>query len=84
MKKNLPTYCVGIDGCKDGWVTVYSPLSSFDKAKAQHYQTLSQMSTLFRFDLEKLQVSIVKSIKIFRFHQSFVGFREFIPACDID
>ncbi len=47
MKKNLPTYCVGIDGCRDGWITVYAPVSSFDKAKAQHYQTLSQLKNDF-------------------------------------
>ena len=47
MKKNLPTYCVGIDGCKDGWVVVHSPVSSFNKAKAQHYKTLSQLKNDF-------------------------------------
>ena len=47
MKKNLPTYCVGIDGCKDGWVAVFCPVSSFCKAKVQHYKTLSQLTVDF-------------------------------------
>ena len=47
MNKSPPTYCVGIDGCKDGWVVVYCPISSFDKAKVKHYEKLSQLDNYF-------------------------------------
>ena len=33
MAKIFTTYCIGIDGCKDGWVVVYCPVSNFSKAK---------------------------------------------------
>ena len=50
MKKNLPQYCVGIDGCKDGWVVVYCPALTFKKAKCQHYRKLSQLKSDFASD----------------------------------
>ena len=43
MTKIFTPYCIGIDGCKDGWVAVYCPVSDFKKAKAQHYKKLSQI-----------------------------------------
>ena len=39
--------CIGVDGCKDGWVVVSCPDSSFGEAKAQHYGKLSQLSEHF-------------------------------------
>ena len=47
MKKAPLDYCVGIDGCRDGWIVVYSPISSFSQAKAQHYKKLSQLKEDF-------------------------------------
>ena len=47
MLKTLPNNCVGIDGCKDGWVVVSCKQSSFGDAKAHHYKKLSQLSDNF-------------------------------------
>ena len=47
MIKTLPTHCVGIDGCKDGWVAVYCPTFSFKQAQAQHYRELSDLTNDF-------------------------------------
>ena len=47
MAKIFTTYCIGIDGCKDGWVVVYCPVSNFSKAKAQYYKKLSQLENDF-------------------------------------
>ena len=43
MGKLHPSNCIGIDGCKDGWVVVSCPTSSFAEAKAQHYKELVQL-----------------------------------------
>lgn len=47
MKKNYSAYCVGIDGCKDGWVAVYCPAFSFNRSKVRHYKKLSQLTEDF-------------------------------------
>ena len=47
MKNNSVNYCVGIDGCKDGWVVVYCPPLAFNEAKAKHYRQLSLLENDF-------------------------------------
>ena len=47
MKIQTSTYCIGIDGCKDGWVAVYCPVLAFDQAQAKHYTELSQLRNDF-------------------------------------
>ena len=47
MAKIFTTYCIGIDGCKDGWVAVYCPVSDFKKAKSRYYEKLSLLGNDF-------------------------------------
>ena len=47
MKKTNTLYCIGIDGCKDGWIAVYCPALAFERAKVVHYQTLYQLQDDF-------------------------------------
>ena len=47
MGKPLLSNFVGIDGCKDGWVVVSCPSSSFSEAKSYHYEKLSQLADNF-------------------------------------
>ena len=47
MAKTVSTYCIGIDGCKDGWVAVYCPIFDFKKAKVQFYEKLTQLGNDF-------------------------------------
>ena len=47
MLETLPNNCVGVDGCKDGWVVVSCKDSSFKNAKAYFYKKLSQLSENF-------------------------------------
>lgn len=55
MKKNLKTSCIGIDGCKDGWVVVYCSVFAFNKAKAAHYKKLSELNN----DFTKSSIGII-------------------------
>ena len=50
MKKNHLAYCIGVDGCKDGWIAVYCPVLNFSNAKANHYKTLSHLKNNFAKD----------------------------------
>ena len=50
MGKRLLSSFVGIDGCKDGWIAVSCPSSSFSEAKAHHYKKLSQLTKSFSYD----------------------------------
>ena len=47
MRKFLQNKCIGVDGCKDGWVIVSCSASSFNEAEVHHYETLSQLSDGF-------------------------------------
>lgn len=39
--------CVGIDGCKNGWIAVSSPVSSLNKSKACYYKNLWELKRDF-------------------------------------
>lgn len=73
MRKIWPINCVGIDGCKDGWVVVSCSNSSFGTATAEHFKELSQLS-------EKISKDSIVIIDI------PIGLEENIPnrACDIE
>lgn len=50
MDQLLYQNCVGIDGCKDGWIVVYARPNEFSHAKALHINNLSHLREVFSKD----------------------------------